>query len=136
LRKHQPSGQRFTFLLDADLSPEVALVARSLGLDVVSVYECGRADLTDDEQLRLAAQDRRIFVTQNRNDFLHWTKEFLRTGRAHTGLIIVSRSIIATRPEPLAYALREWAGRMQGMLSRTELEPYFVDFLSTASVRD
>jgi hypothetical protein len=96
----------------------------------MSVYECGRAELTDDAQLRLAARDSRIFVTRNRNDFLHWTKEFMRTGRAHAGVLIVSRSIIATRPEPLAYALRDWADRMKEILGDGKLGPYFIDFLS------
>ncbi len=80
-------------------------MGRALGLDVTSVYECGRGELRDDEQLRLAAADGRIFVTRNRNDFLHWTIELSRTAQAHAGVLIVSRSVIATRPEPLAYAL-------------------------------
>lgn len=125
-----PAHNLFTFLLDADLSPEVARVGRSLGLDVTSVYECGRAELSDDVQLRLAALDGRTFVTRNRNDFIHWTKEFIRTGTAHAGVLIVSRSVIATRPEPLAYALREWANRMKRITRNEPLGSYFIDFLS------
>ena len=122
----------YRFLLDADISPEVAHVGRTLGLDVISVYECGRGELRDDEHLRLAAKDGRLFVTRNRNDFLRWTIEFARTGQPHAGVLIVSRSIPATRPEPLAYALRNWTMMILKRLGKQPLGPYFVDFLSTA----
>ncbi len=120
----------YRFLLDADISPEVARVARALGLDVISVYECGRAELRDDEQLRLAASGDRIFVTRNRNDFLRWTAEFIRMENAHRGVLIVSRSIVAIEPEPLAYALLRWTERMTIRLEGEPLEEYFLDFLT------
>jgi predicted nuclease of predicted toxin-antitoxin system len=120
----------YRFLLDADISPDVARVARALGLDVISVYECGRAELRDDEQLRLAASDGRIFVTRNRNDFLRWTAEFIRMGNAHRGVLIASRSVAAIEPEPLAYALLRWTGRMTIRLEGEPLEEYFLDFLT------
>ena len=123
-------GFPYRFLLDADISPEVARVARALGLDVTSVYECGGGTLRDDEQLRLAAADGRIFVTRNRNDFLAWTVEFARMGEAHAGVLIASRSIAATRPEPLAYALRRWAERTMVRREGEALDRYFLDFLS------
>lgn len=123
----QPS---FRFILDEDLSPEVARVAQALGLDVISVHTCGRKGLLDDEQLHLAARDGRIFVTRNRNDYLRWSAEFSRMNAAHSGVLIVSRSIVATRPEPLAYALRDWLSLMTERLQGSELGPYFIDFIA------
>jgi len=120
----------YRFLLDADISPEVAKVARGLGLDVISVYECGRAELRDEDQLRPAASDDRIFVTRNRNDFLRWTAEFIRMGEAHRGVLIASRSIAAIAPEPLAYALLRWTERMVVRHGGLPLESYFLDFLT------
>ena len=120
------------FLVDADLSPEVARVGRALGLDVVSAYECGRGELRDDEHLRLAAGDGRFFVTRTRNDFLRWAAEFARTGQPHAGVLIALRSIPATRPEPLAHALRHWARSRAAQGGRAELGPYFVSFLTPA----
>lgn len=101
-----------------------------MGLNVVSVYECGRGELRDDEQLHLAASDRRIFVTRNRNDFLRWTAEFARTNAPHAGVLIVTRAVAATRPEPLARALRWWAELMAERYAGAPLGPYFLDFLS------
>lgn len=101
-----------------------------MGLDVVSVYECGRGDLRDDEQLHLAASDGRIFVTRNRNDFLRWTAEFARTSAPHAGVLIVTRAVAATRPEPLARALGWWAELMTERFADAPLGPYFLDFLS------
>jgi hypothetical protein len=101
-----------------------------LGLDANSVYDCGRSELRDEEQLRLAAADGRIFVTRNRNDFLRWTVEFARMGEAHGGVLIVSRSIASIRPEPLAYALLRWTERMMLCREGQPLETYFLDFLT------
>lgn len=125
-----PAPASFRFLLDADISPRVAQVGRALGLDAISVYECARGELRDDEQLRLAAADGRLLVTRNRDDYLRWTEEFARTGAAHAGVLIVSRSILATRPEPLAYALLGWTERMAARSGGQPLGPYFLDFLS------
>jgi len=125
---------RSRFLLDADISPEVAVVAANLGLDCISVSSIGRAILRDDDQLRLAAQDSRIFVTRNRNDFLLWTTEFIRTGQPHAGLLIVSRSIPAVRPEPLARALLRWS-RLMRRQTPESIGQYFVDFLSSPGHR-
>ncbi len=97
---------------------------------IVSVYECGRGELRDDEQLRWAATDGRIFVTRNRNDFLHWTLEFVRMSEPHAGVLIVSRSIPATRPELLAHALVRWAELIGARFEHQSVGPYFIDFLS------
>ncbi len=125
-----PPGSPYQFLLDADISPEVARIGRALGLDSVSVYECGRGELRDDEQLRWAAKDSRIFVTRNRNDFLHWTSEFVRTSEPHAGVLIVSRAISATRPELLAHALVRWTELIGARFGNQSVGPYFIDFLS------
>lgn len=124
----------YRFLLDADLSPEVARVGRALGLDVVSVYECGRGDLRDDEHLRLAAADGRLFVTRNRNDFLRWTAEFARTAEPHAGVLIALRSIPATRLEPLAHALRRWVFTRTEQCGSASVGPYFIDLLAPVPI--
>lgn len=129
-----PAQHPFRLLLDADISPAVARIGRALGLDVVSVHEIDRSELRDDEQLRLAAANGRLFVTRNCNDFLRWTVEFARMSAPHAGVLIVTRSVPATRPEPLARALVGWSERMGARLGSRPLDPYFIDFLSPRPV--
>ncbi len=84
----------------------------------------------DHEQLRAAAEDGRIFVTYNRNDFLHWTVEFFRTGRPHAGVLILSRSVPRDRPERIAHALHRWAREMADRLAGQPLPSYHIGFIS------
>jgi hypothetical protein len=110
--------------------PRAAEVARGLGLDVVSIHVLGRRGWPDNEQLRAAAADGRIFVTYNRNDFLHWTVEFFRTGQPHAGVLILSRSVPRDRPERIAYALQRWVEATTVRLGGVQLPAYHVDFVT------
>ena len=113
------------FLLDEDLPPRAAEIARNLGLDAVSVHEISRRGYADDEQLRFAVREERIFITRNRDDFLLLTIEFYRTGKPHPGVLIVPRSLSNDRAERIAHALKRWVG------DRTDVSGKFegVDFL-------
>lgn len=113
------------FLLDEDLNPTVAEVARGLGLDAVSVHEVDRRGLSDDEQLLWAAREARVLVTRNRDDFIALTVERFRTGEAHAGLLIVPRSLPNDQPERMAHALAAWASAAAG----AESLAYGIDFL-------
>lgn len=114
------------FLLDEDLNPLAAEVARGLGLDALSVHEIDRRGLPDDEQLRGAARDVRMFVTRNRDDFVRLTIEWFRTGEAHPGVLIVPHSLPNDQPEPIAHALATWVAARAGVESLA----YVIDFLS------
>ncbi|MGI9179560.1 MAG: DUF5615 family PIN-like protein [Longimicrobiaceae bacterium] len=120
-------------LLDEDVPPEAAEIARGLGLDVLSVHALGRRGWPDNEQLRAAAEEDRIFVTYNRNDFLHWTVEFFRTGQPHAGVLILSRSVPRDRPERIAHALQRWVEGMTARLEGKPLPAYHVGFVSASS---
>jgi predicted nuclease of predicted toxin-antitoxin system len=113
------------FLLDEDLPPAAAEIARNLVLDAVSVHEISRRGYSDHEQLRFAADEERIFVTRNRNDFLLLTVEFYRTGEPHPGVLITPRSLPNDRPERMAHALKRWADARADMPAGFE----GVDFL-------
>jgi predicted nuclease of predicted toxin-antitoxin system len=121
------AGVELRFLLDEDLNPTAAEVARGLGLDVVSVHEIDRLGLSDEEQLRFAATEGRILVTRNRDDFLALTTEFYRRGNPHRGALIVTAGLPNNRPERLAYALARWKRERGGHLHTTT---YYADFLS------
>jgi len=95
-------------LLDEDLSPRVAEVARGLGVDVESVHELDRRGLSDREQLRLAGAEGRIFVARNRDDYIALTVEFYGTGEPHSGVLVVPRRLTNNRPERIAHTLKRW----------------------------
>jgi predicted nuclease of predicted toxin-antitoxin system len=122
------AGVEARFLLDEDLNPTAAEVARGLGLDVVSVHEIERLGLSDEEQLRFAATEGRILVTRNRDDFLALTTEFYRRGNPHRGVLIVTAGLPNNRPERLAHALARWRRERGDHLHTTT---HYADFLSS-----
>ncbi|HWS79641.1 MAG TPA: DUF5615 family PIN-like protein [Rubrobacter sp.] len=97
------------FLLDEDLPPRAAEIARGLGLDVISVHELGRQGISDRDQLRFASEDERIFLTRNHRDFIELTVEFYRAGEAHSGVLLVRRNLPNDRPARVAHAMKRWA---------------------------
>lgn len=113
------------FLLDEDLTPAVAEIARGHGLDVVSVHEIDRRGLTDEEQLRFAAREAHLFVTRNRDDFIRLTVAFFHASEPHAGVLIVPRSLPNRQPERIAAALAGWLKRQ----SAIPAVPYVIDFL-------
>lgn len=115
------------FLLDEDLPPKIAEVARGLGLKTESVHTLGRTGLSDPEQLRYAAQEGYIFVTRNRDDFIRFTAEFFRKDEPHGGVLIVPRSLPSSRPERIAHALTRWADTKRK--HPQSFGPYVIDFL-------
>lgn len=97
-----------SFLLDEDISPKAAEIARGLGLDARSVIEVDRLGWSDRDQLEAAAADGRLFVTYNRNDFILLTRGFFEAKAPHAGVLIVPRSIPRRLPARLAHALARW----------------------------
>ena len=120
------AGGEARFLLDEDLNPTAAEVARDLGLDVVSVHEIDRLGLSDEEQLRFAAAEVRILLTRNRDDYLALTTESYRRGAPHRGVLIVTAELPNNRPERLAHALAHWK-RKRG--DRLHITTHYADSL-------
>jgi predicted nuclease of predicted toxin-antitoxin system len=98
------------YLLDEDLSTDVARIGRRLGIDVWSVHEIDREGWTDEEQLAQAAIDERCMVTGNRDDFRNLTNEFFVFGRPHCGVLIVQRALRNADPAAIARALAAFDG--------------------------
>ncbi|MBM2809265.1 MAG: hypothetical protein HW416_24 [Chloroflexi bacterium] len=113
------------FLLDENISAQVAVIARSLGVDAISSHECGRDRLTDEMQLGLAGREGRCIVTYDRRDFRHLTNLFAAEGWPHAGAVLVPRSIRGDRESELAHAIASFAA-----LHPDGLPPYGVDYLS------
>ncbi len=96
------------FYLDEDLSSEIAKIARARGLDVVSCHELGRNGLSDERQLRFAAEEGRCLVTRNRDDFEEQTVRFFEMEWSHAGLLIVPPSLPSDRFSLIAAALLDY----------------------------
>ncbi len=113
------------YLLDEDVHPEVAVIASGLGLDIVSVYAIGRRGLSDFDQLRFAAEDTRILVTQNRDDYITLTVEAFRAGDPHHGLLILPHTLPDNRPSEIMRAIDSWDRRWR---DTDHPGAYFIDF--------
>lgn len=113
------------YFLDEDVHPEVANIGRNLGLDVVSVHEVQRQELSDDAQLRFAASQSRVLVTRNRDDFIRLTVSWFEAGEPHFGVLIVPYSLPNNDPKRIAHALHRWNDQH----GHQELNPYLIDFL-------
>jgi hypothetical protein len=85
-------------LLDEQLSPQIAVLLRQAGYDVVAVAE--RDDLagrSDRSIFEAASSEQRVVVTNNIKDFRPLASEWLAQGRIHGGLILLPSSRTRTR---------------------------------------
>jgi hypothetical protein len=112
------------YYLDEDLSPDIAVAGRALGLDVVSAHECGSRGVPDEEQLARAAAEERCVVTFNRNDFLRVTRQAYDLLRPHRGILIVPPRFRYEQYGTLAEALAAHAAKFPD-----GLPPYTIAFL-------
>ena len=115
------------FIVDEDLSPDVALIGRRLGLDIVHVRDEGRSGYGDDEQLRLAGEEGRCIVTKDDPDLSALSQEFVASQFPHAGVLIVSRSLDRRDSAGIAHALVAYANDHPG-----DMPPYMVDYLHRA----
>jgi predicted nuclease of predicted toxin-antitoxin system len=92
------------FLIDEDLSTDIARIGRRIGLDVISVHETDHEGWTDEEQLVDAAREGRCIVTGNGRDFEYLTNTFSVDGRPHAGVLIDSRVLRSAHPVAVARA--------------------------------
>ena len=63
---------------------------RANGIDVVTTVELRRLGADDEDQLRFAASQGRTIYTANVADFHRLHTEWLRAGRHHAGIIVLS----------------------------------------------
>lgn len=112
------------FLVDEDLSEEIAVILRAEGLDAVHVREIGLSGADDREVLDEAARRGCCVVTRNRNDFLKLTEFYFHEARPHHGVLIVPRSYPGNQPKRIAKAVVSLRKRQQHVF-----QPYGFVFL-------
>lgn len=85
-------------LLDEQLSPQIAVLLRQVGLDVEAVAD--RPDLvgrTDMVIFEVAGREDRAVITNNIKDFRPLAAQWLAQGRVHGGLILLPSARTRTR---------------------------------------
>jgi hypothetical protein len=78
--------------------------------------------------LRAAAQDRRIMVTFNRDDFLAATHDAFASSGPHAGLLILTHRL-PRDPARIVHALARWVEKRKET-GAWPMQDYEVDFLS------
>lgn len=73
---------------DEDMHGQVAPQLRRRGFDTLSTPEVGNLELSDEEQLDFAIQNKRAVLSFNRRDFCRMHAEYLTSGRKHYGIIV------------------------------------------------
>jgi len=77
------------FLLDEHVWGGLVAVGQEIGVDVLLVQTRLPAGSDDEEVLVFAANQKRILLTSNAQDFAPLVAEWFLTGREHWGVIIV-----------------------------------------------
>jgi predicted nuclease of predicted toxin-antitoxin system len=109
---------------DEDISPKVSEILRKKGMDAVSAHEADMLQMSDKEQLTFAADDGRVMVTRNRDDFITLTVQFFEDLKPHNGLIIVPHTIPGSEFSKLASLLAKFAKKYP-----KGLESYTIEYL-------
>jgi hypothetical protein len=99
------------FYLDEDLSPRIAVVSRSRGLDAVSAHEVGNHGLTDEEQLTYAARAGRSLLTGNVRHFAALGRRAVNMAVPHAGIILCPTGRHRRDPSGTAQALARIAAQ-------------------------
>jgi len=79
---------------DEDIQRAVADQLRESGIDAVSTVESGRRGASDMSQLLWAAQEQRVLLTCNVEDFARLHHEFLNQGQHHAGIVVSKQRTI------------------------------------------
>ncbi len=64
---------------------------RARGIDVMTPLEADLMGRPDEDQLLYATAQQRVLYTFNVGDFCRLHREYLASGRSHSGIVVVSR---------------------------------------------
>ena len=76
--------------VDEDASEQAVVRGlRARAIDVLTTAEAGNLGATDPEQLAFAAAENRTIFTFNVGDFARLHREYLESGRHHSGIVVL-----------------------------------------------
>lgn len=104
-------------------------VGGALGLDIRAAKDV-QPSLPQDDPVHLwsAAEDGRIMVTYNRDDFLAATRDAFASSSPHSGLLILTHRL-PRDPTRIIHALARWVEARKAV-GAWPMQAYEVDFLS------
>jgi predicted nuclease of predicted toxin-antitoxin system len=82
------AGLFIRLYLDADVDVKLAANLRKMGYDCVSAREVGNAALDDETQMVYAANEGRVLITHNIQDFVPIFERWWYAGLSHPGLVV------------------------------------------------
>jgi predicted nuclease of predicted toxin-antitoxin system len=118
------AGMPMLFLLDENISPEVAVIGRRFDLDVVHLQDVLAKGVDDDVVLAYAAAAGRCVVTANDGDFRRLSTRFAVEGQPHAGVLLLPRPPHRDETFSVALAIRRFAA-----LYPDGVPPYFTSYL-------
>jgi len=102
---------KIRFYLDEDSSDgDLIQALRARGIDVTSAFEANMIEREDLDHLEHASREGRVIVSFNVRDFNRLHREFLTSGKSHSG-IVVSRQQSYSVGEMMRRLLRIVAAR-------------------------
>lgn len=110
--------------LDEDVPLAVAVIGRRHGLDVTHTQEYGRKGADDPDQLRFAAEQGRILVTRNCDDFRPFSRSFAEQGLPHRGVLCISQSLQQRSPAEIVKSLLSYV-----TMYPNGIPMYMIDYL-------
>ena len=93
--------------LDENLSPRIAELLRTRGLDAVSAHEASNTQLSDRAQLDYAVREGRALVTCDVGDFITLADAMIAANAEHAGIVLVSSRFKPAEFAVIADAIHE-----------------------------
>jgi hypothetical protein len=87
--------------LDEDVPEAIAKALQLRGYDVKTTREAGNKGFSDKKQLNYASSENRTIITFNIADFIEQHDEFVKSGVAHSGIILSKQKSIGSLTKAL-----------------------------------
>ncbi len=101
---------RIKIYFDEDVPSSFANALINRGVDVITTQQAKNLRQSDAKQLLYATAEKRVVFTHNKRDFILLHKEYLQSGKEHSGIIISDQlptSVLLKRFMKLWFSLKD-----------------------------